>query len=163
MKGLLIGIGTLSLLSAAGIYFWQQYSLLALFQFDLKGVSVLNFNTNQITLRLKLKATSKSKVEFQVSKLNVQLYINGEYVGTAYQGDPQNVPAMGYNYLYVDMLIENNAFLMQLMAVAGSDPNRPLAIRTTGTCSVKSGFVKVSTAFDQTYSTTLFELLKGSL
>ncbi len=161
--GLLILLGVVILAGTAGAYWWGQYSLLALFQFDLVGLKVLNFSFEQINLRIKLKAISKSNIEFQVSKLNVQLYVNGNYVGTASQDAVQNVPAMGYNFLFVDMLIQNSTFLMQLLNVAGSEPHTPIKIRTVGTCNIKSGVLSVSAPFDNSYDTTLYELLYGNI
>ncbi len=163
MKKVLIISGILALVASLGIYWWEQYSLLSLFEFDLSGVNVLNLSFDKINLRLRLKLVSKSNIEFTVSKISVQIYVNGSHVGDAYQESAQVVPAMGYNIVNVDTLIKNNNFINQFMAIAGGDPTTPINVRTVGTCTVTSGFISLSAPFDQTYATTLNELLKGNV
>ncbi len=163
MKKFLIITGVLALVIAGGLFYWEQYSLLSLFEFDLVGVNVLNLSLTKMNLKLKLKLTSKSKIEFTVSKINVQIYVNGSHVSDAYQEAAQSVPAMGYNFVYIDTIIQNNNFINQAMGIAGGDPNAPIKVRTVGTCDITSSDISLSAPFDQTYTTTLNELLKGNV
>ena len=163
MKNALITIGILSLATALGLFWWEQYSLLSLFEFDLVGMGIKNISLKSANISFKLKLTSKSKIEFVVSKISVRIYINGMHIGDAYQEEPQVVPAMGYNYFNIDALIQNKNILSQVLAIAGADPMTPLEVRTVGSCHVKSSFISVSLPFNQTYNTNLHELLVGFL
>jgi LEA14-like dessication related protein len=163
MKKALIIFGVLALATGLGLFWWEQYSLLALFEFDLVGLSVRNITLEAADLTLKIKLVSKSKVEFTVSKISVQVFVNGAHVGDAYQEAAQVVPAMGYNYVTIDTTIHNQDFATQLLSIAGSDPSKPITVRTIGTASVKSSFIAITEPFDQTYTTTLHELLMGTL
>lgn len=163
MKAILIGIGVAALGTCLGLYWWEQYNLIAQFQFDFAGLKILNITANSISTNIVFKIVSKTQVEFSVSNINVDIYINGTLIANANQPSPQNIPADGFNYINVNMIIQAEDFVTQILSIITGDPSTPLSVRTVGTCSIKSGFISIDVPFDQTYNTTEGDLIKQTV
>ena len=162
MRKVLVWLGIVGIVGSLGVYYYKQYETFKKFKVDLAGMKLVDFSFENTTVAVRLKVTNYSSVEAAVSNLHVDLYVNDQFVGTAYQDSSTLlIPSLGYNFIAANITIINGPIVQQLMTISNAGDNAKIAVRTKGSLSVASGVLNVSVKFDETYNTTPFELLKG--
>lgn len=161
MRKFFLVLGVTSLVSCVSYYYYLQYKTLSEYVLNLVGIRLLNLTLDSTTINLRFKITSYSKVEGTVSDIHMDLYINDEFVGTAYQNQPMVIPQMGYNYININMKIQNKSFLKNVFEIGKSNSTEGINIRIEGSTKIKSGMIGISVPVKENYKTTLADLLKG--
>ncbi len=161
MKKLLIILGITSIAASLFIYYKEQVRLLGQYKLDVLGIKMISFSFESMTLSVKFKITSYTNIEATVGDVNLDIYVNGTYVGNAYQANKLVIPAMGFNLIDVNIKIINNQIISNIFDIAVAPETTPIEIRIDGTTNIKSGLVGINVPVQNTYVTTLAELLKG--
>ena len=161
MKKFLLITGVTSLVAWIGCYYYLQYKTLSEYVVEVAGIKLLSLSLNNTTINLKLKIISHSKIEGTISDVDMDLYVNDEFVANAYQKEAMVIPQMGYNIVNINLQIENKALLKNVFEIGKGATGNQVAITVKGTTKIKSGFLGFAVPVHETYNTTLGELLKG--
>ncbi len=161
MKKVLIPLGVLSLLVAGGYYWWSQWKLVQNYKVDVVGLKLKSFTLDSTTVGLSLKVTSYTSIEAVLSDVNINITVNGVFVGSANNPDKSTIPANGYNIFSMSVKLNNNNFLNSIGGILSAGENIPITIKLDGTTKIASGFIFVTIPVQTEYTTTLHELLQG--
>ncbi len=157
-------IAIIGLLLAAGIgivvYYKKESDLLSKFKVDLEDYKITDFTLGNMNLVLKFKITSYNSIEGQIVGSNMDIYLNGAYVGNAFNSTPLTIPAQGYNFADVNLKVNNGQLVKDAVDIITGDKNAPIEIRIIGTVKVKTGWIGINIPVDSIQTTSLAELLK---
>lgn len=163
MKKFFIIFGITSVVGGLAAYYAYQFSKFSDFTFDVAKINLVNYasDSTNFTLNITFKVTNYSSIEATVSKTNINLSINGTYVGNAYQADALTIPALGYNFIDINITLNSSAFLNNLLSAAVAAPSTPINISVDGTTNIKSSIIGFNIPFQNTYATTVNDLISG--
>jgi len=160
LKKILVGFGIAAIGAGLGYYLYKEYQLVKNWDFQLVGVSLLNYTSSNATLQLTFKIINVSNVEAEISKINGSVTANGIYMGTVYQNDTMNIPAQGYNLLTLNAAIDTNNLVNTVIGVAAQGPTAQMTIMIDGTMLIKSGFLGITIPITDTEVYTLNDILQ---
>jgi len=153
----LVVLGISSLISGLSYYLWTEWRIVNSWQFTIVGLKLLNYGTEYTSVNVSLKIVNVSSIEATISKLNANVTVGGQYLGTLSQPDVMSIPAQGYNVLSLDVTIQNSTFLQTLLTFTST--GAPITLNVAGTVLIKSGFLGLTVPFNQTSTYTLADLI----
>jgi len=156
IKRILVVLGLTSLISGLSYYLWTEYRVISSWDFVISGVSVLGLNSEQTTLTVKLKIINPSNLECQISRLSANCFVNGSFVGALSQPDVMSIPANGFNFLSMNVILQDKSFFDELLNFTST--GNPIKLEVTGTVFIQSG-IGLTVPFDETSTYTLADLI----
>ena len=141
-------------------YYKRETDLLKKFKVDIAGYKVTDYTIANMNLVVTFMITSYNSIEGEITGSNLDIYINGSYVGNAFNNESQIIPAHGYNYVNVNLKLNNAQLVQSALNIIAADKNKAISIRTVGTVKVKTGFIAMNIPVDDTQTTSLTKLLK---
>ena len=153
---ILLGVSALG--AGLSYYLYSEYRVINNWQFNVVGLRLIGYNTDTMSVQVSLKIINVSNVEAVIQKLDCNVSVQGQYIGTISQSDPMAIPANGYNILTILVTIANQAFFDTLLNLtSGATPSVTLNI--AGTVLVSSGFVGLTVPVNDTETYTLADII----
>jgi hypothetical protein len=160
MKKGLLYIGGISVLGY-GIYkyFSTQAEILMNYDFKILGISIKKFKLDNISMDLKMRFISKSKIEAKVNSIYLDLFLEDKNVGYIKDVNSFIIPANGSSDITLFISI-NPQYLIKNITdiILGVGKSRDIKFKVDGYAEIKSGFFKSTLPIK--YETTLKEYLK---
>lgn len=153
----------LILLTAIGggvIYYYErQVQLLQDLSYQLISFSLGSQVTgSSLQLNMTVRISSQSTLDALVSSLYVDVYVNGQLMGSVTNSAPFPIPAMGYSDAPLSINVSPALIVGDLVnLVAGGLATQDYVINLVGYVKVKEAFLTISVPFN--YSTTLKQIL----
>jgi len=159
MIGKVIGASVLVLAAGGALYYYKQQSeLLKKYKIDIVDWRARNYNLATTDLELTFKISSYGQIEAIISDVALDVFINDQFTASAIQPGNQVIPAMGYNYLKVNVQVRNTQLVKQAIDIIGGSKNQPITIRIKGTVKVKTGWIGINIPVDSVQETSLAKL-----
>lgn len=160
MIGKVIGASVLVLAAGGALYYYKQQSeLLKKYKIDIVDWRAKNYNLATTDLEVTFKISSYGQIEAVLSQVALDIFINDQFVASAIQPGNQVIPAMGYNYLKVNVTVRNTQIVKQAMDMLSASKDAPINIRIKGTVKVKTGWIGINIPVDSIEKTSLAKLL----
>lgn len=130
-------------------FYRRQIGLLQQYDYDIVNVSLTNISKNQITLNLVTRFTNKSKIEATISKIFLDVYVEGQKVGFISENKPFLIPANGSSDIDMKLVFNPQLVLKNILGIIFSGAKRKdLKFTIKGKADIKSGFLKVVVPID---------------
>jgi len=161
---LLIYSGLLAALLTSGIIYYQkQVELLNQMQTDFAGISNLGVSGDYTIGTVKFKISNKSLIEGTLHNINIDVYLNGIYMGNVYQSANMVIPANGYNFISLDFKLSNAPLFTNLATYISdyfnNNTSAQMVFNFKGSVGVSSGILYVNVPVDENYTTTLNQMM----
>jgi LEA14-like dessication related protein len=148
--------------AAFGIYryFKWQVGLLKDYTYQFTGLKIITLTKNLVTIDVKMRFFTKSKIEVKVNRIYVDVKMNDKSVGFLNETQPLIIPANGYSDITLRMSFNPTQIVSNFYdLISNSFGTGDIKINFEGYANVKSGII--STTVPIAYETTLKEYLKG--
>jgi LEA14-like dessication related protein len=149
---LIVGLG---LLGVGGIIYYYQWQIkqLSNLTYQVTTISIGQLSASQTTINFNLRITSGSTLDAQVTGLSIDVYLNGQQVGTLTNTQPFVIPAMDYSDAPLSITVNPGQLLTDfetlLMNLAGG---QDLPVVLNGFVNIKEAFLSFSIPFTVTTS-----------
>lgn len=162
MIGKIIGVSVLVLAAGGALYYYrEQGELLKKYKIDIVDWRARNYTLADTDLEITFKISSYGNIEAIISDVALDVFINDQFIAAAVQPGNQVIPAMGYNYLKVNVKVRNTQLVKQAINIIGASKNAPITIRIKGTVKVKTGWIGISIPVDSIQETSLAKLAES--
>lgn len=149
MKKILI---TTALLGGVGLFGYSIYSfykkqaeLLKQFTWKLKSFNFTEISENLVKATIIIRFESISDIELTVTKMYLDIGLNGHNVGYITDVNPFVLPARGYNDIPINVTINPQYILSNIADIAlYATKQKDANISIKGNVSIKSGFIAVT-------------------
>ncbi len=145
--------------TAAFFYYKKQIGLIEDMDFDVIGVTTDSLSlTGQTIVLLKVKLTSQSKLQAEISDLNLDIYVNDIKVGVINDVKTLLIPARGFSIVDFKITIESSEVAtnaVDLIAYWFNHKDASMSFR--GYAKIKIAGINIP--FPYTYNTTAKELI----
>lgn len=159
MIGKIIGVSALVLAAGGAFYYYrQQAELLKKYKIDVVDWKARNYTLAATDLEVTFKISSYGQIEAVLSQVALDVFINDQFMASVVQPGNQVIPAMGYNYLKVNVKVRNTQIVKQALDIIGGSKNAPITIRIKGTVKVKTGWIGINIPVDSIQATSLAKL-----
>lgn len=101
MKKVIIGIGVLGTLAAAGWFIWNQATLLSDMDFSLLDKKIVSINLSQVVIQLTIKVINKSKLALQLNGYDIQVKIDSKPVARLVSTRQEVIPGNGSSNIII--------------------------------------------------------------
>lgn len=154
MKKTIIVLSIVAVLGVGGYLFYKsQIDKLYGMDYGFESVRFENIAFDNTVIDLKLRVTSDSTLEAEISDLDLDAYINGVKVGKIVDNRKIIIPAKGYSIVDIKVSINMDEVRMNGIAVLGDIwKNKDANLTLKGSAKVKTAFIKVPTKIDYTES-----------
>ncbi len=154
MKKAVVIVSIVALIGTAAYFFYKkQIELLQDMEYQFAGIGAGNISLTNTVATLKIKIISKSTLEAEILDLDLDVYINGSYVGKVTEKSKIIIPAKGYSIVELNvqtnpMQAGTDLFGVLPQIVKNKDANMTLK----GFAKTKSAVVTVKVPVDYTES-----------
>lgn len=148
---------------AAGVgvfaYYKKQAGILTNMKYDVAGAKFISFDGKQLIIALTLRIESESRIEAELTGVNLDVLIEGETWGNITELSPIIIPAKGYSLIELQVTIYAKDIRNNVVNLAGKIlQKKDASVVINGYAKVKSGWIKTTVPF--TYETTLKEMIQ---
>ena len=157
----LLIIGGLGLLGF-GLYrfFKVQTKALLDFTWKISKVSIVSLTKTELSMDVTFLFTSKADIEAKITRLYLDIYLNGQNMGFISENKEFVLPAHGSSSVPLHISINPQAILRDLInLVLGFVKDKDFMLKLKGFANVKSGFIATTLPIE--YETSIREYLKG--
>ncbi len=153
-KAIIIG-SIVVLIGGAGYYFYtREINKLYNMNYEFVGIQFENLSLATPVMNIRLKITSDSTLEAQLSDLDLDVYINGAKIGKITDVKKIIIPAKGYSFVDIKVALDSTELMgkgFQLIADIYKAKDATLTLK--GTTTIKSAFLSFkNTKIDYTES-----------
>lgn len=159
-KGLVFGLGIAAVGVAAFIYIKKQVALLQEFQYKIIGLRVKKLTKDEISFDVKTRFFSKSAFEAKITKIYIDVFVEGVNAGYITENKELIIPAKGYSDIDLAFSFNPQVVLKNIVNIVLAGIGRKdLSLQFKGFASVKSGLI--ATTLKINYDTTLKNYLSS--
>lgn len=161
MKKTLLFIGGIGALGYALYkYFKIQTDLLKNFEYKIVGIKIKKITKTELPFDLKIRFISKSSIDAKVSRIYLDVFVEGSNVGYVSENKEFLIPSNGSSDIDLAFSFNPQVILKNLSNIILSGlGKKDLAFGLKGFANVKSGFISTTIPID--YQTTIKDYLKG--
>lgn len=150
-------------LVVGGIYYYKrQVDLLNQMQIDFLGVDGVGVGGNYTTGTAKFKLSNHSLIEGSLNNVNLDVYLNSQYLGNVYQKSSLIIPANGYNNIAVDFKLSTGPLLANAGNIVASyfgGTDTTMNFNFKGSVGISSGILFINVPIEEQYATKLSQLI----
>jgi len=161
MKKTLIIVALVAVVGT-GLYFYykKQSTLLQEMRYDIVGFNVQQVTSDKIIVNMKLRITSDSVLQTEITDLNIDIYVDDVKIGTVNNLAKFILPAKGYTIVDTKVtILPGEASKSALDLVYGFIRTNDTRVRIEGYAKAKIAGINIPTPIS--YSTTLKEIIGG--
>lgn len=123
-------------------FYKRQIELISQYDYKIIGAKINKLGKNEVSFNVKFRFFNKAKIEAQIEKIYLDLYVEGVKAGYLTQVKPFIIPANGNSDIDLQIsfnpqLVLGNVVSILLSGVKRKDINFTL----DGSASIRSGFV----------------------
>jgi len=159
-KGWIFGLGIAAVGVGAYLYIKKQVALLQDFQYKIIGLRVKKLSKDEISFDVKTRFYSKSAFEAKITKIYIDVFVEGVNAGYITENKELIIPAKGYSDIDLSFSFNPQVVLKNIVNIVLAGIGRKdLSLQFKGFASVKSGLI--ATTLKINYDTTLKNYLSS--
>lgn len=153
-KGLIWGVGIAAVGVGAYLYFKRQIALLQDFKYKIVGLRIKKLTKEEISFDLKTRFYSKASIEAKITKIYIDVFVEGVNAGYITENKEFIIPAKGYSDIDLSFSFNPQVVIKNIVnIVLAGIGKKDLSIEFKGFASIKSGLIATTLKID--YKTTL--------
>lgn len=153
MKKTLLWLGVAALITGVGTYYYRNWLLAKQFDYQFRGIEILNLYGNEIKVRVQLSLKNVSNFDATFKGLEIKAFIDGALIGKLLKEEETHLPADNSILLSFDAVInKNNIKNKSLDIVRAALTKTPITVDFVGKMDYQTPIGYFSIPI--TYSTT---------